>query len=379
MIVACLVHAWAILATAPPPVTSPPGFVTFGPSTAAQDTQPFFETEFVSPASWPMAHSSSVCTLHEGKVGVVWYAGSREGARDVSIYFSRRPAGSTGQWSAPVPIVTRASASEELGRYVKKVGNPILFRVSTEKIALIYVSVTVGGWSGSSLNLKTSKDEGLTWSPSARLTLSPFLNLSELVRTRPLPLRGGGLAIPIYHEFLGRFPEMLWLFAAGGDGAVTIGKTRICGGRDFIQPTVVPFEEKSAAALTRDMSPRRSIAMATTSDAGLTWSKPVAIDLPNPNSAVHALSLPSGAILMAFNDSRQSRENLKLAVSRDGGLNWTRIATLEDSPDTEFSYPSMDRDTDGRIHLVYTWMRNRIKHAVFNEAWIEHQTEGMSR
>jgi predicted neuraminidase len=126
------------------------------------------------------------------------------------------------------------------------------------------------------------------------------------------------------------------------------------------------------------MSPRRSVVMAETSDAGLTWSSPRAIDLPNPNAGIHALPLSSGSILMAFNDSKRHRENLKLAVSKDGGQSWTRIATLEDTPGEEFSYPTMDRDADGRIHLVYTWRRNRIKHAVFNEAWIEGQLKGIS-
>jgi predicted neuraminidase len=311
-------------------------------------------------------------------MGAVWYAGSREGAKDVAIYFAERSTGSGGQWSDPVPVVTRSSASEELRRHVKKVGNPIIFKMSGEDIGLIYVSVSVGGWSGSSLNLKTSRDGGRTWSPSVRLTLSPFLNVSELVRTKPLPLRGGGLAIPIYQEFLGRFPEILWLFSDARDGCLMVGKTRMTGGRDFIQPAVVPFDAKSAAVFYRDMSPRRSVVMAETSDAGLTWSSPRAIDLPNPNAGIHALPLSSGSILMAFNDSKRHRENLKLAVSKDGGQSWTRIATLEDTPGEEFSYPTMDRDADGRIHLVYTWRRNRIKHAVFNEAWIEGQLKGIS-
>ena len=378
MIAACLLHAWAIQRTTPPPVTCPPGFVTLDSSASVQETHPLFETGFASPSTWPMVHSSSVCALPERRMGAVWYAGSREGGKDVAIYFTELSTGSGGQWSDPVPVVTRKSASEELGRYVKKVGNPIIFRMSGQEIGLVYASVSVGGWSGSSLNLKKSRDGGRTWSPSVRLTLSPFLNVSELVRTSPLPLRGGGLAIPIYHEFLGRFPEILWLFSDGGDGGLMVGKTRMCGGREFIQPSIVPLDGDSAVAFYRDMSSRRSIAMAETSDGGLTWSRPRTIDLPNPNASIHALPLSTGHILMAFNDSKRTRENLKLAVSKDGGLTWTHIATLEDTPGAEFSYPTLARDGDGRIHLVYTWRRNRIKHAVFNEAWIEGQLKGIS-
>lgn len=378
MIAACLLQAWSIQQPAPPPVSSFPGFVTHDASMVAGERDPCFETGFVGPSTWPMAHSSSISALQDGQMGAVWYAGSREGAKDVAIYFAERSTGAGGRWSTPVPVVTRQSASEELLRYVKKVGNPIIFKLSGEEIGLIYVSVSFGGWSGSSLNLKRSRDGGRTWSPSVRLTLSPFLNISELVRTHPLPLRGGGVAIPLYHEFLGRFPEILWLSSNLGDRDLMVGKTRMSGGRKFIQPSVVPLNAESAVAFMRDMSPQRSIVMSQTSDGGISWSRPRSTDLPNPNAGIDSIRLHSGYILMAFNDSRQNRENLKLAVSKNGGQNWNRIITLEEAPDAEFSYPYLARDGEGLIHLVYTWRRSRIKHVMFNEAWIESQLRGAS-
>lgn len=152
-----------------------------------------------------------------------------------------------------------------------------------------------------------------------------------------------------------------------------IGKTRMSGGREFIQPSIVPLTMESAVAFMRDMSPQKSIAMSETSNGGRSWSSPRSTDLPNPNASIHAIRLSSGYLLMAFNDSRTNRENLKLAVSRNGGQNWSRIATLEEAPEAEFSYPSLTRDSEGLIHLTYTWRRNRIKHVMFNEAWIENQ------
>ncbi len=88
-----------------------------------------------------------------------------------------------------------------------------------------------------------------------------------------------------------------------------------------------------------------------------------------------AVPLTKGRILLAFNDSRNNREMLQLAVSNDRGLNWVRIHTLENSPDQEFSYPYMIGGQNGLIHLVYTWKRKRIKHVVFNEAWVDHKIE----
>jgi predicted neuraminidase len=81
---------------------------------------------------------------------------------------------------------------------------------------------------------------------------------------------------------------------------------------------------------------------------------------------------------LAFNDSKHTRDNLRLAISHDGGANWRRVAEIENSPGEEFSYPYMIRGLDGRIHLVYTWRRKHIKHVVYNENWINAQIEKAS-
>ncbi len=85
------------------------------------------------------------------------------------------------------------------------------------------------------------------------------------------------------------------------------------------------------------------------------------------------LRLRDGRLLLAFNDSETGRDTLRLAISADGGLNWSRSSTLESEPDAEFSYPFLIQTKDGRIHLVYTWKRQAIKHAEFNLAWLEAQ------
>lgn len=74
----------------------------------------------------------------------------------------------------PRSVVTRETAQRELGRYVKKVGNALVFSDDGQRVNLLYVSIALGGWSGSSLNLKTSADGGQTWGLSQRLQLSPF-------------------------------------------------------------------------------------------------------------------------------------------------------------------------------------------------------------
>src|SRR5688572_28795352 len=182
-----------------------------------------------------MAHVASITELPNGRLAAAWYAGSREGAGDVAIFLSTRASGDT-EWSPPRAIVTRESAARDLNRYVKKVGNSVVFADSAGKLWLVFVTVSIGGWSGSSLNLTTSADEGVTWTPGERLTLGPFFNLSELVKNAPVALADGGWAVPIYHEFAGTFPEVLWLQQTGGEVRAT--KSRMSPGWYGYQPAL---------------------------------------------------------------------------------------------------------------------------------------------
>ena len=113
-------------------------------------------------------------------------------------------------------------------------------------------------------------------------------------------------------------------------------------------------------------------------DAGKHWSAPEPLSLPNSDSGLDALRLVDGRILLAFNDSENGRENLKLAFSEDGGRSWSRHATLEAEGAAEFSYPYLIQARDGIIHLLYTWKRRSIKHAAFNAAWLDTQPKEKS-
>ena len=184
-------------------------FQVFSPLVPMANAPPVFREEFIeSQPAEPAVHVSSVCELPGGGLAAAWYAGTREGARDVVINFATRAAGETNAWSRPQPLVTRESAAAETFRFVRKVGNPMLFSGADGDVYLLYVSVGFGGWSSSSLNLKQSPDGGRTWSPSRRLGLSPFFNISELVKNGPAPLAEGGWVVPVYHELLGKFPEL---------------------------------------------------------------------------------------------------------------------------------------------------------------------------
>jgi predicted neuraminidase len=337
------------------------------------DASPFFTQSWVTPPGHTRsAHSSAICALPSGDLFAIWYGGTREGAADVALFTSRLPAGE-GDWSLPVNTVNRALAEDELDRTVKKVGNAVIFPDGAGSLWMVYVSVSLGGWSGSGLNLKTSRDEGRTWSASQRLTLNPFLNLSSLVRNKPIYARDGRIGLPVYHEMAMKFPQMLWL-TPGPDGSVQDYRIRnISSQSGLIQPALVPLRGDRVLMMLRDRGAERSVHTAYSDDNGWTWSAAEPSNLPNPDAAIDALRLRDGRILLVYNHAASGRENLRLAISNDEGRTWRAGAILEDTAHREYSYPNLVEDRRGRIHLTYTWERKRIKHVAFNLAWLDRR------
>ncbi len=331
---------------------------------------PQFRQSWVNPLGHTTAaHSSAICVLPGGDLLSVWYGGTREGAADVAIFTARLRNGST-TWDSPRQVVDRRTAEAELGRSVKKVGNAVIFPDRSGLIWMVYVSVSMGGWSGSALNVKTSRDEGRTWTASERLTLNPFLNVSSLVRNKPILTADGRIGLPVYHEFALKFPQMLWLTPGPGGTVLDYRIRNLSTQIGLIQPTLVPLDDDRMLMMLRDGSPERRLQTAYSDDNGWTWSNPQDCGLPNPDSAVDALRLRDGRILLVHNHAASGRENLRLSISSDDGRTWQPRAMIESTAKKEYSYPYLVEDQQGLIHLTYTWHRERIKHLEFNLAWL---------
>jgi predicted neuraminidase len=333
----------------------------------AQQNGPVFEAHWVSNNETNEAHSASIA-ITNGKPVVVWYGGTEEGHRDVAIFRSSFD----GKWTTPLVIADRNSTEQALGRYIRKVGNPNLYAWPDGRLGLHYVSVSFGGWAASSINYMESLDQGVHWTSPIRLVTSPFLNISTLVRTEGLPLSDGGVQLPVYHEFLGKFSETLTL----SSDLTVMDKVRISRGKHSLQPAITNLNESSAIGLLRySGDPPGRVLSVFSQDAGAHWSTPVRTELPNPDSAVSIINPGNGYLLLALNDLEDGRHRLSLAIG--SADDWKIVKVLEEETATdfeheyEFSYPSMTSDPDGFIHLVYTWNQKRIKHLRFNREWLE--------
>jgi predicted neuraminidase len=99
-------------------------------------------------------------------------------------------------------------------------------------------------------------------------------------------------------------------------------------------------------------------------DNGKTWSAVTKTALPNPNSGTDAVTLKDGRHLLVYNPTKTGRTPLAVAVSSEGKT-WKDVLTLEKEPG-EYSYPAVIQAADGRVHITYTWKRQRVKHVALD-------------
>ena len=320
-------------------------------------------------------HAASLIALKDGAVRAFWFAGSREGAPDVSIYSSVfNP--KENMWSAPTIVIDRVAAEKGLSRYIAKLGNPVPSRLADGRLQLFFVTVSVGGWAGSSISAITSDDEGLTWSKPQRLISSPLINLSTLVKSPTVQFTDGRLGLPAYHEWIGRFGEFLRV-----DAGQVIDKRRMSSGRSSIQPLLLVNGAQEATALfrqTRSAGQTKQIPISKTANAGQSWVADDDLSIANPNSAVTGIVLKNGTRLIALNNIEEGRYRLVLMMSDVKAEHWEVVEVLEDDEALdagqrkEFSYPYLISVDGNDAHLVYTWDRKKIRHRYFSDAWLKH-------
>ena len=321
----------------------------------------------------PSVHAASLIALKDGSVRAFWFAGSREGAADIVIntaVFDPK----ANSWAAPTVVIDRVAAEKGLSRYIAKLGNPVPARLTDGRLQLFFVTVSIGGWAGSSISTIISDDDGLTWGRPQRLITSPLINLSTLVKSPVIQFADGRLGLPAYHEWIGRFGEFLRL-----DASQVIDKRRMSSGRGAIQPAVFVNESQQATAYfrqTRSAGQPKQIPVSHTQNAGQSWQAVADLEIANPNSAVAGLTLQNGAHILVLNNIEAGRHRLVLMMNNPKSGQWHLIETLENDealPDPErkeFSYPYLISATGNDAHLVYTWDRKKIRHLYFSSPWL---------
>ena len=300
-------------------------------------------------APFPSCHASTIVETNSGLVAA-FFGGTREGDQDVGIWLTRHV---DGKWTAPAEVANGIDGDQRFPTW-----NPVLFKTKPDQLALFYkVGPSPSRWWGM---LKTSTDDGKSWSEATRLPQ----DILGPVRNKPIALHGKLLCgSSTEHDGWRVHFEI-----ADSDlkswqriGPINDGKTF-----GVIQPTILQWPNGRLLALCRSQQNR--IVQTWSDDQGQTWSELEKTDLPNPNSGIDGVTLKNGTQLLIYNHtirngpSPHGREMLNVATSVDG-KSWNAALVLEKEKG-EFSYPSVIQTGDGKVHILYTYQRKQIKHVV---------------
>ena len=319
------------------------------------------EEEFIfDKAPFPQSHAATIAETPKGLIAA-WFGGTKERNPDVEIWVSRKV---DGQWTAPVSVAN--GIQNDTLRY--PTWNPVLYQVPGGDLLLFYkVGPKPSAWKGW---MKRSKDNGITWSEAKALPegfMGPVKNKPVLIGKTKLIApsstedKGGRLQFEITNDF-----GKTWRLV----GPINDGKKY-----NTIQPTILKYKDGRLQMLARSKS--RAMTESWSNDSGETWSPLTLSSLPNNGSGLDGVTLKDGRQLLVYNhvlppgnESKGPRTPLNVAVSKDGKT-WYAALILEDSPISQYSYPSVIQGSDGMVHIVYTWRRQKIKYVKVDPSKLE--------
>lgn len=306
-------------------------------------------------APYPECHASTIAETPTGLVAA-WFGGTKERNPDVCIWVSRLV---NGKWTEAINVAN--GIQNDSLRY--PCWNPVLYQVKGGDLILFYkIGPAPAKWKGF---FRTSVDGGKTWSAQQALPddiLGP-------VKNKPVALSNGDILSPSGTES-GGAKIHFELSTDKGKTWTLIGPVEEAKGVKALQPTILCHKDGTLQALCRTQN--RAIMETWSKDNGRTWSPLDTTSLPNNNSGIDGVTLRDGRQLLVYNHvlppgklAKGARTPLNVAISKDG-KNWYAAAILEDSPISQYSYPSVIQTSDGLVHVVYTWRRQRIKHVVID-------------
>lgn len=358
--------------------------------------------------SFPECHGSTIVEMKNGDLVAAFFGGTKERNPDCCIWVCRKPKNAK-EWTAPQMAAdgvfklndanaefagidsTCTPVEDANGKLIarrKACWNPVLFQIPGGDLILFYkIGLKVSDWSGWFVR---SKNGGKTWGkrePLPKGFIGPVKNKPEYIDGRIIcpSSTEGDMGWRIHFE-ISDDKGKTWKMVGPLDGELSLlthhRKKGVVSVDDpeageavkgaepkpiyVIQPSILRHADGRLQVLCRTRNAK--IGTAWSSDNGDTWSKVSLLDAPNNNSGTDAVTLQDGSHVLIYNNfstlpgtPKGPRTPIGVAVS-DDGVNWKHVITLEDSPISQYSYPSIIQGKDGMLHAVYTWRRQRIKY-----------------
>lgn len=301
-------------------------------------------------------HASTIEETEDYLVSA-FFAGTGEGHKDVGIWICRKRKG-TDNWSEPVQVANGIQYTEVPSGEIKRwpCWNPVLYQYESGPLLLFYkVGPSPSSWWGM---LQKSWDQGESWLRARRLPDG----ITGPVRAKPVMLDDGRLLCGSSTEHKGWRVHMEWTKDLGRSWSRT---KALNDGKEFgaIQPTILLHGGDKIQILCRSSGKIRE---SWSTDGGRMWTDLTKSVLPNPSAGIDAVKLPDGRHLLVYNHSARGRSKLNVAVTEDG-KHWKAAVKLEDETtvggkNASGAYPGAILGSDGLVHIVYTWRRERINY-----------------
>lgn len=367
--------------------------------------EPRYKAELVFPYHPKHNHAPGIAELPNGELFASWYRGSGErSADDVAVYGARLKPGAK-EWSEPFLLVDTPGFPD---------GNTALFVDRQARLWLFWPQVLANTWESCITNYLVSidysgpKSPKWAWRDSILLKPDRFAEqvtkaagiererrkgkvgaaeLAYLVvvqnrareklaqrlgwqtRCKPIQLPSGRIVLPLYSDTFSAC-----LMAISDDNGATWYASEPLVGFGNIQATLLRKKDGTLVAYMRENGPMRRVRVSSSKDDGLTWSPVTESELLNPGAGVDGVNLASGAWLLVYNDQIKGRNQLAVSISDDEGATWKYTRHLENQPSGAFHYPAVIQGKDGTIHAIYSYFAKEgksMKHAAFNEAWVQ--------
>lgn len=305
------------------------------------------------------SHSSSLANTKKGKL-LVFFAGTREGATDVAIY--QVFLDDSNSIKNPKKILDSSMLSDMSGKFIKKLGNPVIFTDLKGTTHLFVVGVSLGGWATSKIYHLAFDEKVEKLQYKEELKLGLIANLSHLVRNNAVlmqdnQLNQSGFILPIYHELARKYP----LLAYFDENGKFLYAKRINSLKNQLQPSMTVLNEKEILLSFRNYNAYNNALFLQKCDINAHCEKPFETGLKNYDSANLLFSFYQDKKLHTFliqnkSDDEKNRRK-ELVIYALNGKKLCEIYTLDKSQ--EISYPSVLIE-NSMLYTSYTYDRVKI-------------------
>lgn len=303
--------------------------------------------EFIYNPSEFNGHShASTIEEHNGRIFASWYAYKEKEHEQGQIVLSEYDKNEK-KWSKGSFIFPQLRGSS--------CGNPVLFS-HNGSLNIFFVILKRNYWDSAELYASSMAEDG-SWTQPLKVNTEPGI----MIRHRPLIINNQA-TICAYDEKT--MSTILYSFQNEIHAWTEYSSFK----GEYIQGDLIATSSKAWQMYLRAAGDNNHVMKALSPDAGKTWDIARETPLYCPLSGIAAIKFDGNKILVCNNHTeKHQRYPLSLSISESLGLRFEKGPFHIDKSEIELSYPTLLEDSDGMIHLCYTYNRKMIKHIMISK------------